>query len=58
MTIQTHGFVELGIGCRLLKLLKLNTELYEFKDRGHFGVDKPNEKFPELLEILKKKLGF
>lgn len=35
---------------------KLNTDLHEFKDRGHFGVDQPYDKFPELLEVLKEKL--
>lgn len=36
---------------------KLNTELHEFHDKGHFGVDRPYIKFPELLEALKEKLG-
>lgn len=35
----------------------LQTELHEFSDRGHFGVDKPHEKFPELLEVIMEKLG-
>lgn len=34
----------------------LNTELHEFQDKGHFGVDRPYVEFPELLEALKKKL--
>jgi len=36
----------------------LNTELHEFHDRGHFGVDRACEEFPELLEALKKKLEY
>jgi predicted alpha/beta hydrolase family esterase len=35
---------------------KLSTELHEFNDKGHFGVDKPFEEFPELLDVLKFKL--
>ncbi len=35
---------------------KLHTELHEFNNRGHFGVDKPYEQFPELLEVLLEKL--
>lgn len=34
----------------------LNTELHEFNDRGHFGVDRPYEEFPELLDALLKKI--
>lgn len=34
----------------------LSTELHEFTDKGHFGVDRPYEKFPELLDLLKEKL--
>lgn len=30
---------------------KLNSEYYEYKDRGHFQINE----FPELLEVLKKK---
>lgn len=35
----------------------LSTELHEFNDRGHFGVDRPYEEFPELLSAIKEKLG-
>lgn len=35
---------------------KLNTELHEFNDRGHFGVDNPYEQFPEILDVIKGKL--
>jgi predicted alpha/beta hydrolase family esterase len=34
----------------------LNSELHEFHDKGHFGVDKPYEKFPELLDAIKQKI--
>lgn len=33
----------------------LGTELHEFKDRGHFGVDRPYVKFPELSDLLLRK---
>lgn len=36
---------------------KLNTELHEYHDRGHFGADKPYIEFPELLDALKQKLN-
>ena len=34
----------------------LGTKLYEFNDRGHFGVDRPYEEFPELLNVLLDKI--
>jgi len=34
----------------------LDTKLYEFSDRGHFGVDRPYEEFPELLNVLLDKI--
>jgi hypothetical protein len=34
----------------------LNTELHEFSDRGHFGVDRPYQEFPELLNVILDKL--
>lgn len=34
----------------------LGTELHEFHDRGHFGVDRPYEYFPELLDVLLSKI--
>ncbi len=34
----------------------LQTEYYEFADQGHFGGDYHKETFPELLEVLKRKL--
>ncbi len=36
---------------------KLQTELHEFNNRGHFGVDGPKHDFPELFEELRKKLS-
>ena len=36
---------------------RLNTELHEFDDRGHFGVDRPYEEFPELLDALLDKIN-
>jgi predicted alpha/beta hydrolase family esterase len=36
---------------------ELNTELHEFNDKGHFGVDKPYLEFPELLKALKQKIN-
>lgn len=36
---------------------KLSTELHEFHDQGHFGGDRPYLEFPELLEVLKQKMG-
>lgn len=35
---------------------KLGTEYYEYKDKGHFGGDYHKPEFPELLEIVKRKL--
>lgn len=36
---------------------KLNTQYYEYEDQGHFGhSDQPRNEFPELLEVLQKKL--
>lgn len=34
----------------------LGTELHEFHDRGHFGVDRPYEEFPELLNVILDKI--
>ncbi len=35
----------------------LQSEYYEYADQGHFGHDaKPKTEFPELIEVLKKKL--
>ncbi len=36
---------------------KLNTEYYEYTDKGHFGRDVGRTEFPELIEILKKKFS-
>lgn len=36
----------------------LRTELHEFNDRGHFGVDRPYKEFPELLDLLTISLWF
>lgn len=35
---------------------KLKTEYYEFTDQGHFGWDTQKKEFPELIQIIKKKL--
>ena len=36
---------------------QLKTEYYEYKDQGHFGdPDQSKESFPEIVEVLKKKL--
>ncbi len=35
----------------------LHTDYYESPDQGHFGGDYYKETFPELLEVLKKKIG-
>jgi len=35
---------------------KLNTEYFEFNDRGHFGWDKGMKEFPEVVEIIKAKI--
>lgn len=35
---------------------KLNCEYHEYKDQGHFGGDYYKPEFPELLEVLKRKL--
>jgi len=37
---------------------KLNTEYYEFTNKGHFGWDTKLKEFPELIEKLKSKLIF
>ncbi len=34
----------------------LNTEYYEFTDRGHFGGDRDVKEFKECVAVLKKKL--
>jgi predicted alpha/beta hydrolase family esterase len=34
----------------------LETEYYEFTDQGHFGGDKGRVTFPEIVEIIKKKI--
>lgn len=34
----------------------LSTEYYEYTDRGHFGWDKHLIEFPELIQVVKKKL--
>jgi len=34
----------------------LNTEYYEFTDKGHFGRDVGRVEFSELIDVLKKKL--
>ncbi len=31
-------------------------KLHEFTDQGHFGGDYYKEEFPELVDIIKKKL--
>ena len=37
---------------------KLDSEYYELKGEGHFGGHKkPKTEFPELLTLLKSKLG-
>lgn len=35
---------------------KLDSEYYEFSDRGHFGYDRDTPESPELLDVLKSKL--
>ena len=35
---------------------KLNTEYYEYKDRGHFSWDVGLKEFPEIIEVIKKRL--
>ncbi len=35
---------------------KYLSECYKFIDQGHFGGDYYKEEFPELVEIIKKKL--
>ena len=34
----------------------LNAEYYEYTDQGHFGGDYYKAEFPELMDVLKKKL--
>lgn len=34
----------------------LDTEYYEYTDQGHFGSDKNRVEFPEMIEVIKKKL--
>ncbi len=36
---------------------QLNSEYYEFTDRGHFGGDRDVKEFKECVAILKKKLS-
>ncbi len=36
---------------------KLNCEYHEFTDQGHFGGDYYKKEFPELVAVLKRKLG-
>lgn len=36
---------------------KLQTEYYEYTDEGHFGVDKNKTTFPEIVKVIKTKLG-
>ncbi|MBI2798129.1 alpha/beta hydrolase [Candidatus Saccharibacteria bacterium] len=36
---------------------RLGSEYHEFSDQGHFGYDKDKKEFPELLRVLKQKLG-
>ncbi len=35
---------------------KLNSEYYEFTDQGHFGGDCYKKEFPEVVDVIKKKL--
>jgi predicted alpha/beta hydrolase family esterase len=35
---------------------KLSTEYYEYENAGHFGVDVGKKEFPEIVEIIRKKL--
>jgi predicted alpha/beta hydrolase family esterase len=35
---------------------KLHSEYYEFSNQGHFGSDCDKQEFPELVELIKKKL--
>ncbi len=35
----------------------LQPEYYEFTDQGHFGSDKGRVTFPEIVEIIKKKIS-
>lgn len=34
----------------------LDTEYYEFNDQSHFGYPEPKTEFPEIVELIKKKL--
>lgn len=36
---------------------QLDSEYYEFTDYGHFGGDYDRKEFPELVELIKKKLA-
>lgn len=36
---------------------KLKTEYHEFSDKQHFGYPDPMPEFPELVEVIKKKLN-
>ena len=35
---------------------KIGSEYYEYTDQGHFGVDVKKLEFPEIIEIIKKKI--
>jgi len=35
----------------------LNTEYHESDNQGHFGIDVDKVEFPEMIEIIKKKVG-
>lgn len=35
---------------------KLNSDYYEFNNQGHFGGDSDKVEFPELIQVLRKKL--
>ncbi|MEI7603496.1 MAG: alpha/beta hydrolase [bacterium] len=35
----------------------LDTEYYEYNDQEHFGIYKPKLDFPEIIDILKKRLN-
>ncbi|KKQ90091.1 MAG: hypothetical protein UT12_C0002G0022 [Candidatus Curtissbacteria bacterium GW2011_GWC2_38_9] len=35
---------------------KLNTEYFEFENEDHFGFSKPKTEFPEIVELIKKKI--
>lgn len=35
---------------------KLRTEYYEYTNQGHFGIPQPKPEFPEIIEVVKKRL--